>query len=285
MRGAALVILCLVAAGCGGGSRDAAETTARESARNALAVPPGPVRVAVVGRLGARLSGVERSSIDRAQLVFVGPAARGVAKLAKEHPETHFVLVDRVDGARGPNVAGLLFDTDEAAYLAGAVAALVTRDEGEREPRVAWVGTSGRQRLVDAFERGAKSIVPTVHVIRAWAQADAARCKEAALEAIAKGASVVFAGSGPCVPGALSAAADQNAVGLDLADFERPSVAIGRFVDDARKGLYHGGENIVFGVASGAVGVGRLDPRIDDSTVARAREIEAELAAGRRSAR
>jgi basic membrane protein A len=223
--------------------------------------------------------------LDKAQLVIVGPRVRGVARLAAQHPAAHFVIVGPADRARRPNVAGVLFDTQEAAYLAGAVAALVTRDEGELDPTVAWVGTRGRSRLVDAFERGAQSVVPSIRVTRAWAQADAARCKEAALEAIAKGADVLFAGTGPCVPGALAAASDRNAVGLELADFERPSVAVGRFVDDARKGLYHGGENIVFGAASGAVGVGRLDPRVSDSTVARAREIEAELAAGRRSAR
>jgi hypothetical protein len=290
MRRAALLILCLLAAGCGGGrdrSIEATATTAtRETPRHATAAA-GDVRVAVLGKSAARLlTDVAPSPLDSAQLVVVGPEARGLRRLAQTHPDTHFVLVGRpFDTARAPNVAGLLFRTDEAAYLAGAVGVLVTSDEGVLEPTVAWVGTSGRKRVVDAFERGAQSIDPRVRVVRAYTDASASRCKEAALEAIGHGASVVFAGSGPCVAGARSAAADRNAVALALTDFERPSVAVDRFVDDARKGLYHGGENIVFGAASGAVGVGRLDDRVTQATVARARKIEGELATGLRSPR
>jgi hypothetical protein len=162
------------------------------------------------------------------------------------------------------------------------VAGLVTNDQGAIDAAVAWVG-GRRLALVDEFERGAQSIDRTVQVLRSWSRPDAARCKETALDAIMHGASVVFAGSGPCAEGALAAAGDQNAIGLALLDFERPEIAVAQVVRDALLGLYHGGENIVFGADSGAIGIARLDPRVSPEAAAQAHEAEQELAAGLRS--
>jgi basic membrane protein A len=204
--------------------------------------------------------------------------------LARRHPEVHFALVGRpYTDARGSNVAGILFREDEAAYLAGVVAGLVTTREGAVGADVAWVG-GRRTPVADAFERGVRTVDGRAAVIRAWTENDATRCKEAALDAIGRGASVILTGRGRCAEGALAGAADQNAVGLTLGDFERPSIAVDQFVRDAREGLYHGGENVIFGTKTGAVGVGRLDARVPPDAVAEARMVEQELAAGLRSA-
>ena len=222
-----------------------------------------------------------RTGIDDADLVVVGPEVRDVAKLAHEHRGSHVVLVGRSHAsAPAPNVTGLLFREDEAAYLAGTVAALVTAEEGARDPAVAWVGTRARAGAARAFRRGIRATGGGVRVIQRWAPSDPARCKEAALEAILRGATVIFAGGGSCASGALAAASDQNAVGLELADFERPAVAVSELADEARRGIFHGGEDVVFGATSGAVGAGRLDPRVSAETLARVKEVEAELAAG-----
>jgi basic membrane lipoprotein Med (substrate-binding protein (PBP1-ABC) superfamily) len=282
MHGAALVVLIVVLAGCG--SNPAAETTPQEKPARVAAAQTDPgARAVDVVILGDR--SLTAARLDAADLVVVPWNARRVAATVRRHPSVHFVLVGRsYEEAPGPNVAGILFREDEAAYLAGVVAGLVTAREGAVGADVAWVGGK-RKAVADAFERGVHSVDGGAAVIRAWAENDATLCKEAALDAIARGASVILTGRGRCADGALAGAADQNAVGLTLDDFERRSVAVDQFVRDARDGRYHGGENVVFGTSTGAVGVGRLGSRVPPDAVAQARMVEQELAAGLRSAR
>jgi basic membrane protein A len=275
MRGAALVIICLLAAGCGGGSDRTATATETTAKRQTTASAEPEIRVADLGN--------GRRDLDRAELVVVPRGTRGVEELARAHPDAHFLLIGTpYERAPAPNVAGVLFRDDEAAYLAGVVAALVTSGEGTLDPSVAWVG-GRRVAVADAFERGVHGVDPAVRVRRTWSETEPAICKEAALDEVARGASVLLTGTGACADGVLAAAREQNAVGLSLGDFERPEVAVDQFVRDARQGLFHGGENVVFGTASGAVGVGKLDPRVPADAVAQARAVEQELAAGLRS--
>jgi basic membrane protein A len=281
MRVAALVILAVILAGCG--STRVAETTATNPKPRVMsATTASDARAVNVVTVGGR--SLTAADVDGADLVIVPTGARNVAELVRRHPNVHFVLVGRsYKEASGPNVAGILFREDEAAYLAGVVAGLVTTREGAVGADVAWVG-GRRKPVADAFERGVRTADERAAVIRAWTGNDATRCKEAALGAIGRGASVILAGRGRCAEGALAGAADQNAVGLTLGDFERPSIAVDQFVRDARDGLYHGGENVIFGTKTGAVGVGRLDSRVPPDAVAEARMVEQELAAGLRSA-
>jgi basic membrane lipoprotein Med (substrate-binding protein (PBP1-ABC) superfamily) len=275
MRGAALVIICLIAAGCGAGSDRPAATTEPTPERQAAPRTEPEIRVAELGD--------GRASLDRADLVVVPRGTRGVEQLAREHPDAHFLLIgSSYERARAPNVAGVLFREDEAAYLAGVVAGLVVSGEGALDASVAWVG-GRRIAIADAFERGVQGIDPAVRVTRTWSETRPALCKEAALDEVARGASVLLTGTGGCADGVLAAAREQNVVGLSLGDFERPEIAVDQFVRDARHGLFHGQENVVFGTASGAVGVGTLDARVPADAVAEARAVEQEVAAGLRS--
>ena len=279
MRVAALVIICVLLAGCGGARSDRGATTAAREETHAATAPPSKVRVVELGRGHRELASADLVVVPR------GTPAAQVGAAAARHPAAHFLLIGGSHRrAPAPNVTGVLFREDEAAYLAGIVAALVTTTEGSADARVAWVG-GRRPAVAHAFARGVHGIDPHVVVAHGWSETIPALCKEAALDEVARGASVILTGIGACADGALAAAHDQNAVGLSLGDFERPEVAVERFAADARQGLYHGGEDVVFGIASGAVGVGTLDPRVPPDALAEARVVEQELAAGSRSPR
>ncbi|MFI0977095.1 BMP family ABC transporter substrate-binding protein [Streptomyces sp. NPDC021093] len=77
-----------------------------------------------------------------------------VAKQAKSHPDQQFLLVDTCTLAKFPNVTCATFREQEAAYLAGAEAGLLTKSnkvgsvDAEDSPTV--------HRYSDAFEEGAK---------------------------------------------------------------------------------------------------------------------------------
>jgi basic membrane lipoprotein Med (substrate-binding protein (PBP1-ABC) superfamily) len=211
--------------------------------------------------------------------------AATVAVVADAHPETHYALVGSpTRGDRRPNLAGIVLRDDQAAFLGGVVAGLVAVEEGGTAKRVAWVGPE-ESALAAAFGRGAHSVDAGVAILHAWSSARPAACKEAALGSIARGAVVVLAHEGRCAGAAIAGAHEQNHVGLRLSDFELPDVAAAQIVREAAGGIYHGGEDIVFGESSGAIGVKRLDPRISAATAINARTAAQDLASGRRPAR
>jgi basic membrane lipoprotein Med (substrate-binding protein (PBP1-ABC) superfamily) len=83
----------------------------------------------------------------------------------------------------------------------------------------------------------------------------------------------------------VAGAHQQNQVGLSLSDFELPDVAAAQIVREAVAGVFHGGEDIVFGAATGAIGVNRLDPRISAATAIAARTAAQDVASGLRPSR
>lgn len=285
---AALILLVLAAAGCGGTQQ--ATTTARTVT---LVAAPVGLHVAVVGPLSVNVPGatVERTELGLtggARLVVVSAEAAGaaaVAAAAEADPQSHYVLVGaRTHGNRRPNLAGIVLRDDQAAYLAGVVAAYTADEEGGAAKRVAWVGPEERA-LATAFARGAHTIDLGVVILLAWSKDNPAACKEAALGAMARGAVVVMAHGGLCATAAIAGAHQGNHVGVRLADFELPGVAAAQIVREAVSGRYHGGEDIVFGAASGAIGVNRLDPRISTATAMAARTAAQDVASGRRPRR
>ena len=285
---AALIVLVTVAAGCGGGLPQA--TTAKPTTH---AKPPSGLRVGIVGSLTVRVPGtvVVHGPLDTMPaypLVVVSAEADDaatVAAVADAHPETHYALVgSRTRGDRRPNLAGIVLREGEAAFLGGIVAGLVAVEEGGTAKRIAWVGPE-ESALAAAFGRGAHSVDAGVGILHAWSQARPAACKEAALGSIARGAVVVLARGGRCADAAIAGAHQQNHVGLRLGDFELPSVAATQIVREAVAGVYHGGEDILFGADTGAIGMNRLDPRISAATAITARTAAQDLANGRRPSR
>lgn len=281
-------LLCvLVAAGCGGAPASSTTTHAVTAKRH---VQRAGLRIGVVGPLHVDVSGAvnEHGTLAQAAgdaLVVVSAQTTGVdavAAAAVAHPTSHYALVGAsAKGNHLPNLVGLVLNDPQAALLGGVVAGLVAGDEGGQDARVAWVGPEERA-LAGAFARGAHIVLPGTTVLRAWARDDPAACKEAALGAIDRGAVAVMVHGGTCAEAAIAGAHQQNRVGLRMSDFEFPDVAADAIVRDAVSGVYRGGEDLVFGAPSGAVGVRRLDPRIPSDLALRARAAAQELASGRR---
>jgi basic membrane lipoprotein Med (substrate-binding protein (PBP1-ABC) superfamily) len=204
------------------------------------------------------------------------PAA--VAAVAREHPAIHFAVVGAsVKGQHAPNLAGLVLKQDDAAYLAGVTAGLSAAETGP-SARVAWVGPEERA-LAAAFGRGVRAAAPGVAVLHQWSRSVPARCKEAALTGLGRSAVVVMAHGGLCAAAAASAAHEQNVPALALGDFLFPAVAAGLVAREAVSGVFHGGD-VVFGAETGAVGVGKLDPRISATAITGARAAAQDLASG-----
>jgi hypothetical protein len=277
--------LSLLAAGCGGShtASPRATTTTRS-----VPAPTSELRVGIVGPLELHLPGVTAvhgtlARVVNLPLVLVSNETAGlaaVARAARAHPSSHFALVGAsTKGDRAGNLVGLVLRDEQAAQLAGIVAGYATADAGPTAPRVAWVGPQDRP-LAAAFAQGVHRALPGATVLDEWSRSIPARCKEAALAGIDRGAMVVAADRGLCAEAAVVAARQQNVPGLQLSDFESRDVVTSLIARDAAAGVYHGGEDLVFGAASGAIGVGPLDPRISLATLVRARAAAQELASG-----
>ena len=226
-----------------------------------------------------------------------------VAQVAQQYPDTKFVIID-VDQSGLPgapaNIVGLLFKEEEVGYLAGYLAALtVERAEGPdvissvggmKEPPV--------DRFIAGYQAGAKAALSGITVLNGYSQDwdDLAKCKEVALDQIAKQSRVVFQVAGGCGLGALDAAKEQSVWGIGVdADqsflgahvltsaVKRVDQAVFQTIQSVIDGSWEGGTNSVFGLADEGVGLGTVSddvPQEDRDAVEAVREriVSGELA-------
>jgi hypothetical protein len=284
MRIAAALLIAFCLAGCGGATEATPPTTTVEAPSQ-----PAGLRVGVVGDLSVRVAGAaaEHVSLRKAAdetLVLVtadSPASADLPAQAAAHPGTHYALIGASAAAqRLPNLAGVVLRDDQAGRLGGIVAGLAVREGTDPSARVAWVGPVDRA-LAGAFARGVHATSPGTTVLRVWSAARPAACKESALGAIARGATVVMAARGRCADAAIAGAHERNQPGLQLSDFQLPSIPAAVIVRDAVQGVFHGGEDIVFGAASGAIAVRRLDPLFTTTVGSEARAAAQQMATRR----
>jgi basic membrane protein A and related proteins len=235
------------------------------------------------------------------QLVIGVGFAQGdaIATAAKRYPDVDFAIVD-VDqsGLKGApqNVQGLLFREEQVGYLVGTLAALsaeraggtmVSAVGGFKEPPV--------DRFIAGYRAGAKAAVPGIDVVYGYSQDwdDLAKCKELALDQIAKGSKVVFQVAGGCGLGALSAAKDKAVWGIGVdADqaFLGPHIltsalkgvdqAVFLTIQAVQDGTWQGGGNAVFGLDQEGVGLGTVSDKVPQEDVEKVDDAEQKIADG-----
>src|SRR5215204_4503667 len=145
--------------------------------------------------------------------------------VAKSFPNAKFAGVDipyAVLSDKPRNVRGLVFKEQEAGYLAGYIAALTVKRQGGRRI-ISAVGANNVPAIVKfmaGYRAGAKRAVPGTQVLLDFANdptfSDQAKCKETALNQIARGSRVVFQVAGGCGLGALSAAKEKKVWGIGV---------------------------------------------------------------------
>ncbi len=199
--------------------------------------------------------------------------------VAKQFPKTQFAIVDVSNADEGslPNVEGLLFKEQQVGYLAGYAAGLAAKARGahvvssvggEKQPPV--------DRYIAGFQAGAKAAAPGIETPNDYSQDfdNQAKCKEVALNQIASGSVVVFQVAGGCGLGALDAAREKGVwgIGVDAAPGflgpyiltsaeKRVDTAVYDAIRDAKSGHFLGGQDAVYGLNKGGVGLGKFSPK------------------------
>lgn len=152
-------------------------------------------------------------------VVTVGFAlGQATLEMAEEYPNTHFIGVDQFQVEPVDNIAGLIFNEDQAGFLAGALAAQVS-DTGTI---AAVLGTDLVPPVVafnEGYANGATYINPDISVISTYhpggldvAFTDPEWGATTAQQAVDQGADVVFAAGGKTGNGALIQTASNDGV-------------------------------------------------------------------------
>jgi basic membrane protein A and related proteins len=224
--------------------------------------------------------------------------ADAVNTVATQLPDAQFAIVDFPAAAlkdKPKNVQGLLFKENEAGYLAGYLAGLWAKDNNATT-----VSTVGGQKIppVDAyiagFQAGAKEAFPQVKTLNGYSQdfVDQAKCKEIALDQIARGSQVVFQVAGGCGLGALDAAKEEGVQGIGVdADqaylgdhiltsaVKKVDQAVFEAVKRAQEGNFEGGTDVIATVENGGVGLGKISAE-GQQYAEQVQEIQDQIAAG-----
>ena len=223
-----------------------------------------------------------------------------VVDVAQANPRTRFVLVDPVVApAPRANLAVLVFREDQAAYLAGALAGIISKTGV-----IAGVyGPSGAedQRNRSGFEHGAAYVRPGIRVLGAYQPAaddlPYANPGWGAAQArafVGRGADVIFGTGGSTGKGALRGAAQAGSkcIGADDSSLD-PAASdclvasatkhldrgVALIVADSAAGHWRGGLHSL-GLADGAVELGPLQHELLPEQLEQLQAIAAKLAAG-----
>ncbi|MET4635707.1 MULTISPECIES: BMP family ABC transporter substrate-binding protein [Kaistia] len=140
-----------------------------------------------------------------------------VAKVAKEFPDTQFVLVDSV--VEAPNVRSVVFAEDEGSYLVGVLAGLKSETK-----KVGFVGGMdiplirkfGCGYVQGAKAAGATDVFQNMTGTTGAAWNDPVRGGELAKSQIDQGADVIYAAAGATGLGVLQTAVDAGKLGIGV---------------------------------------------------------------------
>jgi len=161
-----------------------------------------------------------RRLIERgcAFIVTVGSTAgSAVERLAMRYPAVHFIIVDHEPLPESRNVTGLVFAEDQAGFLAGALAGLMT--ERETVGFVGGMDVAPVRKFQQGFEHGVEFTNRRANVVQVYTDSftDQKTGEKAAGELVGQGADVIFAAGGLSGSAAIQAAAQRGAwaIGVD----------------------------------------------------------------------
>jgi basic membrane protein A len=218
---------------------------------------------------------------------------------ATRFPDTKFAIVDVDQTAlkhTPSNLVGLLFKEQEAGYLAGYLAGLAAKREnantigsvgGFKEPPV--------DRFIAGYQAGAKEALPAIKTLNGYSLDwdDQAKCKEIALNQIARGAQIVFQVAGGCGLGALDAAkersvwgigvdADQSFLGAHVltSALKRVDEAVLETIQTVVDDRWQGGRNLTFGLDRDGVGLGKVSSKVPQEDLDALDEVKERIRSG-----
>lgn len=231
--------------------------------------------------------------------------ADALTKVAPQFPHTQYAIVNTV--VKGANVTSVLFDEQDGSYLAGALAALVSKNAaipGIRGHKTIGVigGTksAGIDKFTVGYIQGAHAIDPGVKVLTAYSGGfgDPAKGKALATTMFGQGADIIYQVAGGTGVGVIQAAKDSGryAIGVDSdQDFlakghvltsmvKHTDVAVYDLVKMQVTGTMHGGRTLYFGLTNGGINLSPMTytrTLVPSAYMARIATLKSQIASGK----
>jgi len=214
------------------------------------------------------------------------------AKIAPEFPHTYYLVTN--GNVTGPNLASLEPVFEEAAYLAGVVAGLMTRSN-----KVGAIGGMSFPiivRGIEGFRAGAEAVNPGVQVTTTYIGTldDVARGKEAALAQISTGVDVIFHIADAAGVGVIQACEEQKVYAIGFGFDQNPlapQTVLTSFTVSYRTLLLEAVRRILagqfegtiqrYGLATGVVDLAPYHGLVPDEVAKRVEQIRQDIISGR----
>ena len=219
--------------------------------------------------------------------------AEATKKAAEAHPETKFAIIDDASNATLPNVTCLTFKQEQASYLVGYVAGLMTKTNNVGF--VLGMASDMMNKFGYGYLAGVYAANPkaTVQQINANNFADPAIGKTSATTMITKGADIIFHAAGGTGVGVIQACqeAKKYAIGVDT---DQSSLAPDTVITSAMKsvdnavydsvkqlveGTLKGGE-VVYDLAKGGVDIAPTTNLLSEDVLKKVEEVKAKILSG-----
>jgi basic membrane protein A and related proteins len=227
-------------------------------------------------------------------VIGVGSPMRDAIRLvARKFPHTRFMIVDDAWSKGDPkNLEGTRFAEEQAGYLAGYLAGLLYAGKAVTLSTVGGEKIPAVDRYIAGFQAGAKASDPQATLLNGYAQSFIARskCKELAMQQIARGAKVVFPVAGSCGLGSLAAAKQKHVWGIgadaDLAylgpqiltsALKRVDTAVFTTIEQLGRGHFEAARTFTFAVANDGIDLGAISPDVPKAVVAKVEAMKAIL--------
>ena len=227
-------------------------------------------------------------------IVCVGfKLAEATKKAAESHPDKKFAIIDDASNASLPNVTCLTFKQEQASYLVGYVAGLVTKKNNVGF--VLGMASEMMNKFGYGYLAGVYAANPkaTVQQIDANNFADPAIGKTSATTMITNGADVIFHAAGGTGVGVIQACQENkiSAIGVDT---DQSSLAPDTVITSAMKrvdnavydsvkqlvdGTLKGGE-VVYDLSKGGVDIAPTTKLLSENVLKKVEEVKAKILSG-----
>lgn len=180
---------------------------------------------------------------------------------AQENPDIFFIGVDQFQAETLPNLVGLIFHEDQSGFLAGALAAQLSKSG----TIAAVLGTDLVPPVVafkEGYEAGARYINPDINIISTYHPGELSQAftdpewgAATARQAIDQGADVIFGAGGQTGNGALQEVATEEGlfcIGVDTDQWETLPAAHPCLVSSAMKLITPAVEELIGTAADGS---------------------------------
>ena len=246
-------VMAMGIVGCGGGSEPAADEAADNGALDVVFVVTGQLgdksfndsanagitemaetmgcntKVIEIGRDQTKWQPTFEDLAEEGKydLIITNGSNAGelVLSIADMYPEQKFILFDMEMEGDHPNVYTISYEQNEASYLAGVLAAMVTKSDmpnANEENKIGFVGGEEHPIITDflvGYIEGAKSVSEdiTVYVSYIGSWDDTARGKETAMAQYNQGVDIIFPAAEQAGLGCVDAAVEMGKyiIGVD----------------------------------------------------------------------